>query len=357
MMACSFPEFGRRRFTLAVLGTALVVLVGGSAFAGTPSAELGKQGSNTTEALKADPPTFPLKGSLTLDNSLGMGTFSEGAGELSRPYFNMLLSVKAHYRVPIELKLTVGLRFDVDINLIENVDSSNTQPNQLQVGDLRLWTQFKDILKHAPAGLSLSGGVELFLPTSLMSQYATKWLGIRTNLSLTWSKLSWLEFTYGLSATKNFNGYTTNAVDWDDFDTPRISRPGGAENIAEGLTATGAGIVEWGVSNSLSGTVTFLKDFSVSLEFALVNTFTYDTGAADAYTSSYARAGRAQRDITYGSLDFSWNALKHLSVSVGSVVAQEPKTSDNTGFRFPFWDMTNGASNRQILYLSLKGAM
>jgi hypothetical protein len=356
-MECSLPEFGRKRFTLAALGTALAVLVGGSALADTPSGELGKQGSKTTKASSTLSPAFPLKGSLTLDNSLGMGTFSEGAGELSRPYLNMLLSVRAHYKVPVKLKLTVGLRFDLDINLIENVDSANTQPHQLQVGDLRLWTRLQDMLKHEPAGLSLSGGVELFLPTSLMSQFATKWLGLRTNLSLTWSKLSWLEFTYGLSATKNFNGYTSNAVDWDDFDTPRISRPGGAENIAEGLTATGAGIVEWGVSNSLSGTVTFLKDFSCSLELALVNTFTYDMGTADAYTSSYARAGRAQRDITYGSIDVSWNALKHLSVSVGSVVAQEPKTSDNTGFRFPFWDLTNGAANRQVLYLSLKGAM
>ena len=93
-----------------------------------------------TEAKNLDAMAHSFHGSLTLDQSLGLGTFAEGAGELSRPYYNMLLSLRGSYRVPVPLQLSVGLRLDLDVNLVENYDSINSRSNQIQMGDCLLYT-------------------------------------------------------------------------------------------------------------------------------------------------------------------------------------------------------------------------
>ena len=74
--------------------------------------------------------TLPLKASVSLVQNLGMGTFSEGAGELSRPYYNMLLTAQGAYRLPSPLKLVLGLRVELDVNVVENFDSTGTRPSK-----------------------------------------------------------------------------------------------------------------------------------------------------------------------------------------------------------------------------------
>jgi hypothetical protein len=50
-----------------------------------------------------------------------------------------------------------------------------------------------------------------------------------------------------------------------------------------------------------------------------------------------------------GSLEVGVEVIDELSVAIGTLVQQAPKTADNRKFRFPFWDTTNGADNRQNL--------
>jgi hypothetical protein len=295
-------------------------------------------------------------GSLMVTTSLGKGTFT-GNEYTRRPYLNFLFSLRPQFQASPQHKLTVGLRMDMDVNAVESADSSNTIPHQVHPGDLRIWLKWKQFAAVKKAKLSWSGSFQTFLPTSYLSQFAGKLLGLSLGISTTFKPHRLVTLSHSITLTKNFNRFKNATLDWSDFDQSRITRPGGAENVADGLTATGGGVVEWAIYNALSLTVTPIKKLSIGLSFGIANAFTYDTSDEGQHSSPYADPGRGQRDLMYGSFDVSYDLHKHFSVALGTSVTQSPKTLDNKSFRFPFWDTTNGAANRQVFTLTLTGSL
>ena len=235
----------------------------------------------------------------------------------------------------------------------ESYNSSRNYPGQIRFGDLRWlteWRRFSSLLKNT---LSWTGSVEFFFGTSSLSRFVGKQVGMQVTVTTKYNPKKWLEVRHGISLTKNINKFTTTTLDWSNFEQPRVTRPGGAENVAEGFTATGEGVISFAIANEFVAEATLPHKFAVLVGMEIVNGFTYDNGQMDTFSSAYAVGGRGQRDLIYGSVEVYWAPINELEFAVGSVVMQAPKSADNVGFRFPWWDTTNGAMNRQTFYLRL----
>lgn len=298
---------------------------------------------------------FPVGGTVIYENAVGRGSFLSSAAN-QRPYWSMWFRVEPHYDVHGVDGLRLALRFDLSVDVIENADSSNTRPNQPQPGDLRLVASWRDVVEWEPIGLGLTPRVHLAFPTSWASRVTTKVLGLHAGLTTTVAPLDWLEVYWSLGFTKNFNLYTNAVLDDGDFSHPPLARAGGAEAVAEGLTATGSAPTSHSLANELGVSATFLEVLSVGLTWQIVNAWTYANYPIDQWSSPHAVAGRGRLDVMVGTIDVTWEVLDYLSLSVGTTTEQAPKTADNTGFRFPFWDTTNGAANRQVFYLDVTGS-
>ena len=78
---------------------------------------------------------------------------------------------------------------------------------------------------------------------------------------------------------------------------------------------------------------------------------------ADLCASPNATAGVGQSDVMWGGLEVSYAVHEYVDLALGSWTEQAPKTADGEAFRFPFWDTTNGAANRQVFYLTVTGSL
>ncbi len=318
----------------------------------SPAAPEVAEAPPTSEA-KEEP--FFIGGTVIYENSLGRGTFLS-AGPNQRPWWNMWFRLEPFYRVHGVDGLRLALRFDFSVNVVENADSSNTRPNQLQPGDLKLIASWADIATWEPIGFGLSASVALSFPTSWASRLTTKVLGMSGGFTTAIAPLDWLEIHYRFGVTKNFNQYTHAVVDTDDFASPPVSRAGGAEALAESLLATGSAATSHLIDNELGATFTLFDVVSFGITWEMLHAFSYGNYPLDKWSSPYATAGRGQTDIMIGTLEVGWEVFDYFSLALGTVVEQAPKSADNQDFRFPWWDTTNGASNRQLFYLDAIGS-
>jgi len=352
------------RITIEVAAIALVLAslgLGGVARADAP-AEAPTASPAAPEATVTAPDTgvkkaddaglgFPVGGSVGLTTSLGRGTVNSGPDH--SPYAGLGLSLRPRVRLPGDLGMSLSLRFDIDAVLVDSAYSFGTERQQLWLSDLLLTYAWADFVKVESAGFGVSGSFGLTFPTSLLSQQASKILGLRLGLSAAWEPVGWLSVTYSVSGTRNFNKYDTAILDDDDFGAARLRRVGGAESVASGLTATGAGVTAWALGNDLEVGFTFLDDFSFTIGFGLLTVWSEKSIPKDRFSSPYSVGGTGRADLMTGSLALAWEPLDLLAIELGTVVEQAPKTEDNARFRFPFWDTTNGAMNRQLFYLDV----
>jgi len=292
-------------------------------------------------------------GLVLLETAVGRGTFV--ADEYNaRPSVDMLLSVRPKFVISKKHNLKMTARVDMNQTLVDNADSAASKPNQFLLYDVRLrfdWSKFAEV---KAANLSWSTWGELFFPTSKLSQMQTKILGARLGVMTKYKPLKWLSLSYSLYATKNFNRYTTYVLDPSDFSSPLPARAGGAEAVESGV-AIGRSPSEWIVYNAVGATFTFLKDFNASISWTMLNAFSYFDYPKDDLSSPNAIGGRGRSDLMYGTIEFGYTVTKNISLALGTTVEQSPKTDDNESFRFPFWDTTNGAGNRQSFYLDVVG--
>lgn len=317
----------------------------------------GGQVALAEETLEAEeqPEVRHFGGSVGIQTALGRGTFIADSWS-SRPWLGMTFSAKPRYRFDDQVSVALGMSLSVD--LVENADAVNSRPQQVLLSDLTLSGRWSRIAHAKEEGLSFGATLALAFPTSLHSQYASRVLALKPSADLSWAPLDWLELGYTLGLTKNFNTRTSPTLDADDFALPPLGRAEGAESVAPGLTSTGAGVTSWGLSNALSAIFTpVAEQLTVTLSFSLVNTWAYQSLPADRYSSPYAQAGRARGDVMYGGLEVTWTPIEYLSVGLGTTTEQAPLTPDNESLRFPFWDTTNGAANRQVFYLDLTGRL
>ncbi|MCB9726874.1 MAG: hypothetical protein H6746_00185 [Deltaproteobacteria bacterium] len=301
-----------------------------------------------------DPPRPRFGGTVVLETSVGRGSFIRDEAA-RRPLASLYVSARPEVRVARERALALGLAFDFDVNLVENADSESTRPHQVRAGDLELFARWDELATWEAGHLSFGAALGVKTPTSLLSRFQTKILGLTASTATTWQPTEWLGVAWSFTVTKNINRYRSAVLRDDAFDLALPSRAGGAEVVAEGRTATQLGVTSFLVGNALSLEFSFLDRFTASLGWELVHAFSYNDYPKDALAADAADGGRGRTDVMAGSIEVGVEVIEHLSVALGTLVQQAPKTADNRHFRFPFWDTSNGADNRQVFYLDVTG--
>jgi len=336
---------------------------------GQQADEAAKPAATVTEAKASDSWLGNLGIRIIYENAVGMGTFTT-TGDSAQPSWNMSYSILPSYVVDKKLKMKVGARFDFDHNVVENYASGNTVPNELQFYDIRLFFQQGSIVSlktdafgplnketgERSAVFDLGYTLQMFLPTSKASQISNKIMGLGLSVAGTFIPTDFMTLSYGFGVTKNFNQYTQQALDTSNFSAPLPSRAGGVEQLADGLVALGGSNLELSVSHDLSLGFAWpvgLGDMGLTIGWTYFQSFTYANNTKDEFASVNAQAGRGYTDLMRGVFELSWDPIPQFGVALGWLVDQTPKTSDNEDFRFPWWDTTNGADNRQTFYLDL----
>lgn len=295
---------------------------------------------------------FPVGATIIYENAVGIGTFV-GDEFQRRPLWSMSLSMRPIVRLGDSMSIIA--RLDIAKDIIENADSTGTVKSQTLLSDTILTFNMAPIVEEPVTGIKLSGWVDLLLPTSLLSQYQSKILTARLGLGLS-KEFGWVNLYYQTRFSKNFHKY----------DHPVLSQPDGG--IATCLPSAGGALVDTdvcapgGVANSSfqfmnRGTVEFVpyEGLSITVDFIAYNDFTYDVNPDDALTNGNAVAGRGQRDLTQGTFEVGYQVNPYLGVSLGTTTLQPPKTLDNEGFRFPFFDFRTASNNFTTVYLDLVG--
>ncbi len=334
----------------------------------TPPDDATEASSAPTPVAEDDsdtPAWHPFGGSLLVSQSIGTGTFIEGPA--ARPYYNLAVVLKPHVVISEAFNLNVRARFGFDVNLVDNADSTRSYPRQVLVSDVRLGLSMSPVItvdferwptSDSSASLALNAWFDLVLPASLASQIATKYLGLRFGAEATFSPFDWLELGYELSVTKNFNALPNTVIDARDFSAPPKARAGDPAGVDTFLIATGAGVTEWGVGNSVYLSFSFLERLTLYVEFNITHAFTYLRDIPkDELSSPFAHANRGRSEVMGGTIELAIELMDHLSVAIGTVTEQTPYSLDGQTLRSPFWDGTNGATNRQVIYLDVTGTM
>jgi hypothetical protein len=335
-----------------VLATAVVV----ATIVPTDTAHAQSVRDQQTGGAKASP-LGGFGGLVIYENSLGRGTFSGFAdGAAAQPLWTMSFSMWPNYTISrdrglLRLQIRVGL----DINVVENFNSLNTRPSDTRLRDTQIVLQWINFAQFKPANLSWSAFFRIGLPTSLLSQLETRILQARMDLNTVWMPTRWLRINYFFSIYRNFHRYTNRVVDTSDFDLPPTTRSGGAEALGGALLATGVGNAQWQLLHGVG--VTFAaKGFYAAFNWFLLQTYGYQHFSQDAQSSPYGLDGRARLDLMVGAIELGYSVNRYFTIALGSTTLQSPLTADNKHPRFPFWDTTNGSSNRQVFYLDLVGS-
>lgn len=293
---------------------------------------------------------FPIGGSASLTTSLGRGTFNTGVEH--QPLLSFEMELRPVWRVDQDLGITIALKLGMWFDAVENAYSESTERQQVFLSDLILSASWSSFAEIESAGLSWDGVFALVMPTSLLSQHVSKVLGLRLGVTTNWEALDWLTVSYDLTGTRNFNLYDSAVLDDGDFSVAPRRRPGGAEAVSDSLTATGEGVTAWALSQSLTLELTIVSGLTALIDFTLGHSWRAKSIPLDEYSSPYAVGGVGRSDWMAGTIELSYELHELVSLTLGTVTEQAPKHADNEGFRFPFWDTTNGALNRQVFYLT-----
>lgn len=294
-------------------------------------------------------------GELVLSNALGRGSFL-GNEFNARPYWNMSLSLSPSYTISKEHKVKASFNIGINKNLVDNADTLTATAKETNLTDISLTVSWGSFVNLKDGLFKLSAYARAYFPTSKISQFMNRMLATRLSLAASSKPVSWMSFGYQFYPTKYFNKYTNQVVDLSDFDLPLPVREGGAEDLGSELLATGGQVYEFALGHHAWTTFSFLSDFNLDIHFYYTQLFGYDDFELDEFSSSNAIAGRSYVDIMTGIIELGYKISDNLSVALGTTVEQTPKTSDNQDIRFPFWDTTNGASNRQTFYFDLAGS-
>ncbi len=314
----------------------------------------------TASADDDEHPLYGFGGTLIYEQALGRGAFagtSESAelGAADLTSYGHSLSIRPSYTISKKRKMKLTLRMDLSQELVESYGHTTTTPNDVLLGDLRLSFGWTDFVKVKEAFLSWNLATTVYFPTSRLSQLQTKVFAWNFGITNKFKPVDWFRFDYAFSFTKSFHEFTNPVIDEKDFDIPLTSRANGAEVVGEGLAALGGVNTEWSLNHRIGAIFTFLEDFSFEVHWYYYQYFGYGEFADDEFTSPHAKSGKPYSDLMQGVIEFGYTVTPNLSLAIGTLTAQSPKTDDNESFRFPFWDTTNGADNRQTFYFDVIG--
>jgi hypothetical protein len=310
--------------------------------AGTVAAE-AEDGEATEEGAEEEAEEGGLP--ISISGNLGIRT---NVGSLVRDKFAATDSVS------MSLGLTLGYAFEnapgVSVSASTGYSKflspdGTTYQYEGRWGDTSLGASY-DGFATIPGDIGLSASADVTLPTSRASRFER--LRTAVGLGISASRgFGPVSLSYSLGASKNFHQYTSLVVDTDRYRIDAFARAGENDDLAGALVALDSGILsEWGVSNSLGLSYrTPVTGLSASLGISFSDAFTYaddSITSRDEYTSEFASPSRGHSQTMSGSFGASYSFLDHFSTGLRFSTSAAPKQSDNTGVRFPLWDLESG---------------
>ncbi len=312
----------------------------------------------TGEQAKVEEGAFPLGASVSFGQSLGAGTFIADK-YLRRASYDVSLRFSPYWNITRLLSLSAGI--GVSASLVENYDSSMTYERRWILSDTSLSLRHANLVTIPWLDVGVNGSLSFTFPTSPQSHYRQLYFSGRANVGLSKS-FGDFYMGYSLGFYKNFNRYTSPAINTDEVgDHIILAHFEGAEQLTNDLIATGGSNTSFGVLNSLSIGYSWPDLFvpgqtlSVGMNYSINHSWTYESWPKDDLSSEYAVAGRGHRDSHGGGVDVGYQINKYLGVSVGVDTMVAPKTDDNKAFVFPLLNFSNNYRNNTSFSATVTG--
>lgn len=358
----------RRRFDTLVIALAVTLLpagaaaqvVGSSESSDASEASVQEDADETDTESDGSSKNWRVAGSVT--SRVGQGTFVSVGNEtgVSAPTApNSTAFDRAALIYALKPSYEVGdFRFTGQISLTHWLTQGGglNEPGEIRFQDSALKTRWSGYTFEA-IGARLGGQVNLGLPTSAMSQTASRLLTATTTATLS-KRLFGGDVTVTLigGGSKLFHKYKSPRVDLDQVgEENALFRQGESEDLGSDLVAIGGLNPSWALTGGLNTRFSLVKNLSASVSYSLSKYWTYRIDNDDEFQSQYARTGRGQQDVSTASLSLAYKINDYLDVSGGLRTKQQPKTADNESFRFPFWNTQGAAANRSVLQLTVNG--
>ena len=308
-----------------------------------PESVLAMTGGASTAKRKT-----PFSINVLLEQSLGIGTFV--SDQYARnPYYGYTLQIRPRYY--FTNRLFAELAFALTGELTTSYQTSTTQKRQVMPTDLTLLVKYANVYKIPVLGIDISPFVRMGAPTSYESRYRNLYLSTAAGFNLTRMFGQHVLIDYLFRFNKNWNKTAQPTISGGQI---ALSRLRGAEDIGGGEVINGEdNNTSFSVYNALTGSFIINDQWSITLQLAFQNSWTYLSIPKDQFSSANAKAGRGQRDKTFGVLDLTYQPFDHFGFSLGLSSAQPAKTADNKSYRFPFFDFSSAGNNYTTVYFDV----
>lgn len=314
----------------------------------------------TTEAPATTEKPSDFGGSLSVETSVGIGTF------VPEPQDNAVVTTSfapsAWYQLAKDLKLSASLSLtwyqvlDIDTSLPEN---------EVLLSDISIGISHARIFNDPGTKFNLSGNLRVGLPTSLASQFQNRLFTLSTGLNAS-IPVGPVSFSYALGFGKYFNLTATPTLDCSDFSDEaeciegRDANPNfGYESERRGpeVYIKGMGASSFYVQNALNIAWSIIDELSLSLGFTISSSFGVRSFPVDDISSEHATSGRSQRDRLVSSLGLDYTINRHVSVGASLVTdTSAPFGADGEDFPVLF-DFTRASDNITSVNISVTGSL
>jgi hypothetical protein len=314
----------------------------------------------TTETPGSSESSRPFGGALSIETSVGIGTF------VSEPQDNAVVTTSflpsGYYKLAKDLHLTASF----SLTWYQVLDFDTTlQDNDVLLSDISLGISHAKIFHDPGSKFNLSGNLRVGLPTSLASQFQNRLFTLSTGVTAS-IRVGPVSFSYSLGFGKYFNLTATPTVDCEDFSDPDECIQGRDANTNFGFESErrgpevylrGAGATSFYVQNALGISWAIIDELSLSLGVTISNAWGVRSFPEDGLSSDHAVGGRSQRDRLVSSLGLAYTINRHLAVGA-SLVTDTTQPFGATGDDFPvIFDFTRASDNITSLNVSVTGTL
>lgn len=323
----------------------------------------------TPETEQVTPTNYnPFRIGMGLNTSVGQGTFV--ANEYARnSYVGWGFSLTPSYRFnegPFDMPApTVSATASITQELTDS--DGDTRNQRVLFGDIRLgMSQPLTVIEDT---VFLGSSLNLFLPTSLPSQFAGLYFGASLGLNVG-ASFGPLNIGYSASFRKNFHDATSPSIDdpyldrYYGTDYPSIinrsttnTNYDTAANVGfeGGVLSDGVIFSSHALSHGINVSYNVLPTWTFSVSYTLRHGWSYADYEVDELSSQYA-TDENQSDSFATSISTTY-AFDLLNVSLGIATSGPVWDARNDNLRFPFWDFESHASNLSTIFLSVGSAL
>ena len=310
-----------------------------------------------------------ISGSLTLDNSVGIGSFYRADSTEIVPALTFIVS----WEIPGTEAMALTARQDLTLYGLGALSAYTDQDpgEDVRAADtLITWSTGEIVKDEWLTGIGLSSSLRFYLPTSPGSQSRTLIMGIGPGVGLK-RTFGFVELTASTRAKYSFHRFDNQVFtvdgegDDDSADGVRAAYQGcvprgNSKNSAlrnDEVGCGGAQNADWTWYHSFASEFQITRALSASITLMIINSFGIPIAIDEHSSAVTARTDNEnQRDSTWGIVDATYAVNNHLDLSVGISSLQTAKSADGEHIRFPWWDFEGPQGNNTSLYFDVTGS-